>query len=188
MGDELVDRLIEWLESWRAKNNIIDDAVLSENAIEKFIGELQAKITTEIGDFGPATSEFENAYLVLYTGTDFNLVNEFCESSNGKYYMINQTNASVLWDNDFRDAIANVIGEADAESPITARILAGKSYDSTGRGTRISNYATDSENYLALDDFLSSKVAEAGLKQGDVMYVISPSARSNSVGLSTEVC
>ena len=48
MGDELVDRLIEWLESWRAKNNIIDDAVLSENAIEKFIGELQAKITTEI--------------------------------------------------------------------------------------------------------------------------------------------
>ena len=83
--------------------------------------------------------------MVLYTGTDFNVVNDFCISSNGEYYMINQTKASFLWNSKFRDTVAQkVIGELTPESPISARILAGKSYDSTGRWTRISNYATDS--------------------------------------------
>ena len=187
MENDYLYKLNNWLKKWRKRHTIYDDSVLSEEMIETFIGELQEEITTVIGDFGPTTNGFENAKLVLYTGTDYNLVNDFCVSSNGEYYMINQTNASILWNPIFRKNVANVIGEINSDEPISARILAGKSYDSTGRLTRISKYATDSENYLALDDFLSSKVAEAGLKQGDVMYVISPSARSKSVGLSTEV-
>ena len=120
MEDELLYELVTWLEDWRELHAINDDLVLSENMVEIFVEELQAKITTVIGDFGPATSGFENAKLVLYTGTDFNVVNDFCISSNGEYYMINQTKASILWNPIFRKNVANVIGEINSDEPISA--------------------------------------------------------------------
>ncbi len=89
----------------------------------------------------------------MYSGVDWKAVGEFCEQSGGKYYIINQTKASMLWDKDFRQAVADVIGEESYKSDISARVLEGKSYKSKNEWTRVGRYATDSERFLALDDF-----------------------------------
>ena len=187
MEDKLIRVLIEWLGNWRSANSVPDGELLSGELLERFVGELQGKILSETGGFGPAVKGFEDAKLVLYSGVDWNLVGEFCEQSGGKYYMINQTKASVLWDRDFRQAIADVIGESDAKKPISARVLEGKSYKSKNEWTRVGRYATDSDRFLALDDFLSSELAREGASRGDVTYFLSPDARPETVGLSSEV-
>ena len=187
MEDKLIRVLIEWLGNWRSANSVPDGELLSGELLERFVGELQGKILSETGGFGPAVKGFEDAKLVLYSGVDWNLVGEFCEQSGGKYYMINQTKASVLWDRDFRQAIADVIGESDAKKPISARVLEGKSYKSKNEWTRVGRYATDSERFLALDDFLSSELAKEGASRGDITYFLSPDARPETVGLSSEV-
>ena len=188
MEDKLIRVLIEWLENWRSANSVPDGELLSGELLERFVGELQSKILSETGGFGPAVKGFEDAKLVLYSGVDWNLVGEFCEQSGGKYYMINQTKASMLWDKDFRQAVADVIGEESYKSDISARVLEGKVYeDGAEYGTRIGRYATDSDRFLALDDFLSSELAKEGTSRGDITYFLSPDARPETVGLSSEV-
>ncbi len=124
---------------------------------------------------------------MLYSGIHYKFVQDFCEASNGEYYMISQTIADVLWDGDFRQAIAEAIGENDVDDPITARVLEGKKYNADGSWERINQYAKESGNYLALDDFISSKVAEAGLAKGNVVYLVGEGLKPDSVGLLTEV-
>ena len=180
-------KLIEWVRQWRSDNGVSDDVdLLSIEYLDKFVGELQNKIVNVCNDFGK-NSIGENAKLVLYLGVDYGFVEEFCKSSNGEYYMISQTVANVLWDNDFRKEIAYTIGETKANDPITARVLEGKEYNADGSWERINQYATESGKYLALDDFLSSKVAEAGLAKGNVVYLVGDGLKSDSVGLLTEV-
>lgn len=188
MEDKLIRVLIEWLENWRSANSVPDGELLSGELLERFVGELQGKILSETGGFGPTVKGFEDAKLVLYSGVDWNLVGEFCEQSGGKYYMINQTKASMLWNPEFRQAVADVIGERKTKDPISARVLEGKVYeDGAEYGTRIGRYATDSERFLALDDFLSSELAKEGASRGDITYFLSPDARPETVGLSSEV-
>lgn len=187
MEDKIINTLIEWAESWRNRNEIIDGKILSGETLEKFISELQNEITKVVGDFG-INSSGENAKLVLYSGSDYKLVREFCETSNGEYYMISHTDANLLWDDGLRYQISATIGEYDIKGTITAQVLEGKAYEADGKTwTRTSNYATDSGNYLALDDFLSSKVTEAGLEKGNVLYMLGDAAKPNSVGLLTEM-
>ena len=156
MEDKIFE-LIKWLEGWRKSHDIYDDEVLSGEKLELFISELQTKIVEEIINFGVNIEGYENAILILYSGVYYEDIKSFCEASNGKYYMISQTNANFLWKDEFRDTVAYVIGEPNSKGEITARVLEGKKYSEYDSSwTRISNYATESGNYLALDDFVSS--------------------------------
>ena len=187
MEDKIFE-LIKWLEGWRKSHDIYDDEVLSGEKLELFISELQTKIVEEIINFGVNIEGYENAILILYSGVYYEDIKSFCEASNGKYYMISQTNANFLWKDEFRDTVAYVIGEPNSKGEITARVLEGKKYSEYDSSwTRISNYATESGNYLALDDFVSSKVVEAGLSKGKILYFIGDKATPNNVGLLTEI-
>lgn len=128
-SNEIVEILKAWVKAWRDNNGVADGVVLSGENLEKFVGELQTEIVNVIGDFGENTIG-ENAKLVLYTGYGYDLVQEFCELSDGEYYMISQTAANALWDPDLQRAIANAIGESNATDPLTARVLFGRNFES----------------------------------------------------------
>ena len=185
-SNEIKNALIDWLESWRDSNGIDNGVKLEGEILDKFVSELHGEIVGLIGDFGQNTIS-DTANLVLYSGQDYNMVKEFCEASNGKYYMISNTAADILWNETLRDTIAITIGEDKATDPITARVLEGKVYNADETWSRTTQYATDSNTYLALDDFISSKIAEAGLEKGNIIYIISDTANPNSVGLMTEI-
>ena len=48
----------ERLENWRSANNVPDGEVLSGELLERFVGELQGKILSETGGFGPTVKGF----------------------------------------------------------------------------------------------------------------------------------
>ncbi|MCH5263932.1 MAG: hypothetical protein J1F42_13565, partial [Lachnospiraceae bacterium] len=183
-NDEILAKLIKWVEKWRGNHPEIKEEKLSSENLERFVSELQDEIVSVIDDFGKNTIG-ENAKLVLYSGVNPDVVREFCEASDGEYYMISQTVANILWNGVFQKKIAEAIGETKPDDPITARVLSGKTNGE--KGERIDQYATDSGKYLSLDDFISTKVVEAGLKNGKVLYLLGESANPNSVGLLTEI-
>ncbi|MDE6387400.1 MAG: hypothetical protein K2L82_06315, partial [Lachnospiraceae bacterium] len=182
MGDNstIIDLLNAWLQSWRGNNNVPPKTVLSGETLSKFIADLQNEIVNVIEDFGK-NSIGENAKLVLYSGLEYNTVQDFCEVSNGEYYMISQTAADVLWNPIFRQTVVDAIGEQKVTDSTTAQVLEGKKYNADGSWERINQYATESGNYLVLDDFISSKVAEAGLAKGNVVYLVGEGLKPDSV-------
>ncbi|MDE5873144.1 MAG: hypothetical protein K2H07_04455, partial [Lachnospiraceae bacterium] len=188
MSDNVAfESLMDWLDKWRDGKVDEDDEILSDEKLEQFLGELYEKINDEIKDFGPNQDGYENAKLVLYTKYDNKIVEEFCRQSGGKYYMVNQTAANAIWDNDFGKKISEVIGEKNLEGEKTMRVLAGKVRNAEGNFERVSRYATDSGKILSFDDFMSSKLVDAGLKRGNVLYLIGDNPNSKSVGLLTEI-
>ncbi len=182
-----LENLLDWLDAWRDKNGIEDGEILSDEKLEKFLGELYEKINNEITDFGANQEGYENAKLVLYTKYNYEMVQEFCKQSDGKYYMVNQTAASMIWQPDFGEKISKVIGEKSLQGEKTMRVLSGKVYDAEGNPERVSRYATDSGKLLSFDDFMSSKIVDAGLKRGNILYLIGDNPNSKSVGLLTEL-
>lgn len=93
---EIADILKEWVKAWRTNNGISEEPENQENEgklsgeiLDKFVADLQDEIINVIGDFGK-NSIGENAKLVLYSGIDYEFVQEFCEASNGEYYMISR--------------------------------------------------------------------------------------------------
>ena len=58
MEDKLIRVLIEWLENWRFANSVPDGELLSGELLERFVGELQGKILSETGGFGPTVKGF----------------------------------------------------------------------------------------------------------------------------------
>ena len=186
VGDDVFAKdLAEWIKNWRESHQIPNDGKLSQIQIETFVSELQTEICNRIPDF-TENKIGQNASLVLYSGTDFNAVKLMCDNSNGKYYMISQTQANALWEPDFKKAVRDVIGENDLDNSLTRRILSGKFKDAVGNECR-TQYATDSHELLALDDFLSYKVAEAGTKKGNVLYIVGDELSDTSVGMLTEI-
>ena len=180
-----LDDLLEWINEWRKKHGITSGK-LQGSTLEQFVSELQEAIVNYVGDFGPGKG-YENATLFLYTDADWQSIGKYCENSNGQYYMINQTKLGFIWDANFREAVKNAIGEIYTTDPITAHVLEGKEYSADGKWTRLGNTATESGNYLALDDFVSSQVAKAGVERGKVVYIIGKNASKDSVGLLTEI-
>ncbi|MCM1287188.1 MAG: hypothetical protein NC240_02670, partial [Clostridium sp.] len=181
------EKLVDWMDAWRDKNGIEDGEILTDEKLEKFLAELYEKISEEIANFGANQEGYENAKLVLYTKYDYKMVEEFCRQSDGKYYMVNQTAAKMIWDNAFGMEISKVIGENSLKGEKTIRVLSGKVRDAEGNLERVSRYATDSDNFLAFDDFMSSKIVDAGLKRGNVLYLIGDNPNSQSVSLLTEL-
>ena len=113
--DDKIRELIKWLEGWRESHDIYDNEVLSEEMLELFVSELQTKIIKEIRNFGASIEGYENATLILYSGVYHEDVKAFCKASNGKFYMISQTEADAIWDMDFREAVAKAIGEPNPQ-------------------------------------------------------------------------
>lgn len=101
--------------------------------------------------------------------------------------MISQTQADTLWDAPFQRAVMHAIGDDKLTDATTIRVLSGKIVDSSGNKVRINQYATDSHELLALDDFLSYKVAEAGAQKGNVLYIVGDELSDTSVGMLTEI-
>ena len=58
MDGNFVDILVEWLENWRSANSVPDGELLSGELLERFVGELQGKILSESGGFGPTVKGF----------------------------------------------------------------------------------------------------------------------------------
>ena len=58
MEDKLIRVLIEWLGNWRSANSVPDGELLSGELLERFVGELQGKILSETGGFGPTVKGF----------------------------------------------------------------------------------------------------------------------------------
>lgn len=202
--NQIRDDILEWLKKYQLDSKLTErraesGGVLSGEALEDFIGALQDKIVESVtkyaGGFGENTVG-DNATLILYSGVNPQMVEDFCNQSGGKYYMISQTGADVLWNKRLRGAIAEAIGESKPTYPVSARVLEGKQGKCDLKdGERLyrlevdAKYATDSHRLLALDDFISQKVAEAGVEKGKIHYFLanSHSGIPRSVGLLTEI-
>ena len=192
-----------WLRKYDESQNLSEirnqsDGVLQGEALDAFVDALQQKIVESVnlhaGGFG-TNSVGENAELQLYSGVWYEDVKKMCEQSHGTRYMISQTAADILWDRELRKTIAKIIGEEKDTDPISSRVLAGKCGEEEtvdGKQYRLlqfAQYATDSHRYLALDDFISQKVVEAGLAKGRVFYILKNDNAGipRSVGLLTEI-
>lgn len=117
---QIRDDILVWIEKYQRDNHLADvrarsGGILTGEALEDFIGALQSKmvesVTKYAGGFGENTIG-DSATLVLYSGVSPQMVEDFCNQSGGKYYMISQTGADVLWNNRLRGAIAEAIGES----------------------------------------------------------------------------
>ena len=180
------EKLAQWIYKWRESHSLPSEGRLSSSQLDMFVSELQDEIYRSIPDFTENRIS-QNASLVLYSGTDFGAVKLMCKNSNGKYYMISQTQANALWERSFQEAVMCAIGDSDINSDTTLRVLSGKVKDTNGKLYRPNQYATDSCTLLALDDFLSYKVAEAGAKKGNVLYIVGDDLSDTSVGMLTEI-
>ena len=178
--------LAEWVDGWRESRGISSDGKLNPAQLDMFVSDLQTEIINRIPDF-TLNNVDPNASLVLYSGADYAAVKSMCANSGGKYYMISQTQANALWNKDFQKSVKDAIGDDDLADPTTLRVLSGKSIDNSGNLSRIDQYATDSHNLLAMDDFLSYKLAEAGAKKGNVIYIVGDRLSDTSVGMLTEI-
>lgn len=159
-------------------------------SIEQFVSALQEKMEETVkkhaGGFG-TNSIGVDATLVIYTGVYYGDVQSYCESHNGQLYMISHTAADALWNRQMRENIAEVIGETKPTDAITSKVLSGKF---AGKNSvRIDQFASKAARALSLDDWISAKVVEAGLKKGTVMYILHyrDDQIPKSVGLKTEV-
>ena len=179
-------RLAKWVNGWRESRGIPGDGKLNSAQLDMFVTDLQAEIINRIPDF-TLNNVDPNASLVLYSGADYAAVKSMCANSGGKYYMISQTQANALWNKDFQKSVKDAIGDDDLTDPTTLRVLSGKGIDNSGKSSRIDQYATDSHELLALDDFLSYNVAEAGAKKGNVLYIVGDKLSDTSVGMLTEI-
>lgn len=201
--DDILDDLTEWLADYETSNNISlirekTGGVLQGADLDTFVGALQRKIVEAVnlhaGGFG-TNCIGENAELQLYSGVWYKDVQKMCEQSHGTRYMISQTAADILWEGSLRKAIAKIIGEEKDTDPISSRVLAGKCGEEEtvdGKQYRLlqfAQYATESHRYLALDDFISRKVVEAGIAKGRVFYILKNDNAGipRSVGLLTEI-
>lgn len=159
-------------------------------SIEQFVAAIQEKMEETVkkhaGGFG-TNSIGVDATLVIYTGVYYGDVQSYCESHNGQLYMISHTAADALWNRKMRQQIAKTIGESDATDEITTRVLSGKC--SGENAIRIDQFASDAAKTFSLDDWISAKVVEAGIKKGTVMYILHyrDDQIPRSVGLKTEV-
>lgn len=159
-------------------------------SIEQFVAAIQEKMEETVkkhaGGFG-TNSIGVDATLVIYTGVYYGDVQSYCESHNGQLYMISHTAADALWNRQMRENIAEVIGETKPTDAITSKVLSGKFAGKNA--ARIDQFASKAARVLSLDDWISAKVVEAGLKKGTVMYILHyrDDQIPKSVGLKTEV-
>ena len=185
-NDVFSEALAEWVDGWRESRGISSDGKLNPAQLDMFVSDLQKEIINRIPDF-TLNNVDPNASLVLYSGADYAAVKSMCANSNGKYYMISQTQANALWNKEFKESVVHAIGDLTEGDPTTLRVLSGKAKDANGKKYRLNQYATDSHELLALDDFLSYNVAEAGAKKGNVIYIVGDGLSDTSVGMLTEI-
>lgn len=159
-------------------------------SIERFVAALQEKMEETVkkhaGGFGTNSIGID-ATLVIYTGVYHGDVKSYCENTGGQLYMISHTAADALWNKEMRGIIARTIGERKSIDEVTSRVLSGKRPGENA--TRVDQYASKAAVSLSLDDWISAKVVEAGLKKGTVLYILHyrDDQIPKSVGLKTEV-
>ncbi len=181
--EALNDRLIAWLESYRSSHGIPEGRKLTDSELKQFVTDFQQEVLNQVGDNWGPISGTQDSTLVLYSGLDdWKQAKDFCGNSGGNYYYISDTLADPLWFDDLQYNVAWVIGEPIKTCPITKRVLSGK----LPNGDR-SQYALEGENLLAMDDFLSLQVAEYGIRNGNVVYVVGPKLNDTAVGMLTEI-
>ena len=180
-----LNKLIEHIYSWRNDNNIAYDGELNSSDLAKFADYLQKEISDKVS-FSAPNGE---STLILYTGVYYKEVGQFCKN-NSDFYYISDTEANILWEDEFQAAINEVITGSYTEQynnfpGITKKFLGGKDYNDQ----RINQYAIEGNSeVLALDDFISKTLTEKALEAGkDIVYIAGDSAKSNAVGILTEM-
>jgi hypothetical protein len=95
--------LIECIYGWR-KDNISYNDELSSSDLAKFAKYVQKQISDKVSFSAPNNE----SVLILYTGVYYKDVDQFCKD-NSDFYYISNTDASLLWENEFQVAINEVI-------------------------------------------------------------------------------
>ena len=99
-----LNKLIEHIYSWRNDNNIAYDSELNSSDLAKFADYLQKEISDKVS-FSAPNGE---STLILYTGVYYKEVGQFCKN-NSDFYYISDTEANILWEDEFQAAINEVI-------------------------------------------------------------------------------
>lgn len=98
-----LNMLIEHIYSWR-DDNITYDGELNSSDLAKFADYLQKEIADKVS-FSAPNGE---STLILYTGVSYKEVGQFCKD-NSDFYYISDTEANILWEDEFQVAINEVI-------------------------------------------------------------------------------
>ena len=186
---DVLQYLTEYVNEWRSSNNITYSGKLETSDYIKFAQDLQNEITKNV-----SFSMDSSKTLILYTGSNangagiFNDVDAFCNANSGSYYYISNTEANMLWDPKFQKAINETITNEDAPdykyfSDDTKMLLSGNK--PSGERTQ---YAIEGTDILSLDDFLSKKLTETAIENGNnIVYVAGKNANPKGVGIVTEI-
>ena len=179
-----LNKLSEHIYSWR-EDKIPYDGELSSSDLAKFADYVQKEIADKVSFSAPNGESI----LILYTGVSYKDVGQFCKD-NSDFYYISDTEANLLWESEFQAAINEVITGSYIEQyenfpEITKKFLGGKDYNNQ----RINQYAIEGNSeVLALDDFISKTLTEKAIEAGkDIVYIAGDSAKSNAVGILTEM-
>lgn len=185
--EKILDELIDDIETWR--KNISHSGKLEKSELIQFVDWLQKDIINKTSFLPESGSN-----LILYSGKDSNgediwkEMKDFCEK-NPDFYYISKTDAgTILWEKEFQDKIIETIGDRS----IAERVLSGREWNSaTGSvGGRLSQYAVDGTDLLAMDDFISYTLTKTAIDNGySVSYVAGKgvSTADKKVGILTEL-
>lgn len=178
------NELKSFVKEWRTKHPSASSGVLKDSDLIEFVNDLQTEILHKTS-FIPRSGN----KLILYSGKNSNgeeiwkEVEYFCKQ-NPDYYYISSTEAGkILWENDFKEAVINAIGDR----AVAERVLSGKDY---ATNKRISKFAIEGTDILAMDDFISKTLTEEAINSGNkVVYVAGKgvSATDKKVGILTEL-
>ena len=178
----------DYVNNWRSSNNISYSGILKTDDYIKFAQDLQNEITKNI-----SFSMDSSKTLILYTGSNadggalYVDIDAFC-NANSDYYYISNTEADMLWDPKFQAAVNKTITDEYVEdfsgfSDDTKMLLSGKK--PSGERTQ---YAIEGTDILSLDDFLSKKLTETAIENGNnIVYVAGKNANPKGVGIVTEI-
>ena len=183
------EHLKNFVSNWKANHGIDPTDVLEGDILASFVGDLQTEIRNTTS-FIPTKSNT----LILYSGEApsgkylWQEMGDFCTNNPDFYYISGTDAGAILWEPDFELEVKKAIGDPD----LSTRVLSGKAYDPiTDRGThRVSQYAVEGHDLLAMDDYISRTLTEEALASGrKVVYVAGKgvNAADKKVGILTEL-
>ena len=181
---KIKDELKNFVKEWRIKHPNVPSGVLKNSDLIEFVNDLQSEILHKTS-FIPESG----SYLILYSGNNSNGegiwkgMEDFCKQNPDFYYITSTEAGKILWEIDFQETIKDTIGDRY----VAERVLSGKDY---ATNKRISQYAVEGTEILAMDDFISQNLTDEAIKSGKkVVYVAGKdvNAADKKVGILTEL-
>ena len=188
LQESLLNELTNYVDNWRKNNGIDGSDALEGDALVKFVLDIQQEIMDNVSMDGKSGQT-----LILYTGTSVETgnklyvdIDEYCKINSEYYYISSTDGGSILWLDDFKEAIIDAIGDKD----VANKILSGCEYNEESGlyNKRVNQYAIEGTEILSMDDFISKTLTENAVKNGNnIIYVLGEGWNSDSVGIKTEI-